>query len=227
MNKLSQTHIRYARRHARNYLTFTRRAYLAKPDLKTESGFQAVYDRLLFSLLSVNESFEVTASAYSEMRGAIWRNERQILDMYLRHGVHYALARANYLARASELFIADPLAFIKRPRESFNAYRGRLVALIPGLSWIKVSFFIGMIYRQADVCCIDRHMLRALGAINADRCMTLLSPGPIGQWRYQSLENVLRKGAQSAGLPLPAFQWAVWDSVQNSINNMEVLYGTD
>ena len=220
---LSIKHIRYAQAHETTYRTFARRAYLRKPEIKTETGFQAVYDRLLFSLLSVNEAFETTASAYAEMRGTVWHDFRPILDMYLRHGVHYAAARAEYLRRATELFVSDPRQFLRYPRENWNTYRARLVALIPGLSYIKVSFFIGMIYRDAPICCLDRHMLRALGAHDAATAMRLLKPGPLGQLRYQALEASLKRRNKTK-LSLPAFQWAIWDSVQQSINNMEVLY---
>ena len=218
-----KTHVRFAKRHTRRYQEFTRNAYLDGADVLTEEGNIAVYNRLLFALLSVNTSYATSAKAYTAMSGKYWRDGQEIMAEYMRHGVHYAGARAGYLAEATERFIEDPIAFIKRQDESWNEYRFRLVKLIPGLSFCKVSFFIGMIYRNADVCCLDRWMLRSLGIKNVDKALSRLSkPYRTSDRMYRRLESTLRN-KNKTDLSLPAFQWAVWDSIQKQSNAMEVL----
>jgi hypothetical protein len=216
---IDRKHVAYATRNSALYQQFTRDAYLDGADVLTESGNLAVYNRLLFALLSVNTDYKVTARAYLAMKNRYHTDGQKILEEYMAHGIHHAGARAGYLAQATELYIADPLAFMRQGDESWSAYRFRLVKLIPGLSFIKVSFFIGMVYRNADLCCLDRWMLRSIGFKEPERAMKQIGKGiPICSRRYGLWEHRLRKVKPST-MSLPAFQWAVWDSIQGTKPN--------
>jgi len=181
-----------------------------------------VYNRLLFAFLSVNTSYDKTAKAYDDMKNKYWLDTTETMNKLLEHGIHYAASRAGYIALTSNDFISNYDSFLIGDCESWNDYRNRLVEKIKGLALVKVSFFITLVYKDADICCLDRWVLRLMGKKDPEKFMRLLAH----RNRYQRLEAILRKQAQSIKIPLFQYQWAAWDKIQNKPNAMEVLHGS-
>lgn len=190
------------------YTAFTRAAY-ANQNLKNS---------LLFAFLSVNTAYETNARAFTAMKDKEWLDPEETMHELMKHGIHYAGARAKYICEAYTKLQTRPDLFLwDRQNETIQEYRARLVKSIKGLSWIKVSFFISILYgEQADVCCLDRWMLRALGEDSVDEAMRKIGRfGPLPRKRYEAYEARLRRKAKKLGLSLCAYQWGIWDIIQH------------
>ena len=172
-----------------------------------------VYNRALFALLSVNTSFDITEKAYADMKGKYWTGQRRIMHRYMRHGIHYAYARGGYLHDFTKAYKKNAAVFLKQCDESWNEYRRRLVREVKGLGFIKISFFITLVYPAADLCCIDRWILRCLG-LHANNMPRLSN-----QIFYQSLENIMRQESKILGVDMFQYQWAIWDCIRFDTGN--------
>jgi thermostable 8-oxoguanine DNA glycosylase len=204
LKQYDKTLIKYRKR----YELFTKVAY-AQHNTK---------DSILFAFLSVNTAYEVNAKAWQAMRGKEWLDPQETMVELMKHGIHYASSRANYICQAFETLNNNPKAYDwNKDKETIQEYRSRLVKTIKGLSWIKVSFFLSLKYgAAADICCIDRWMLRALGHDNVDEAMRKIGRfGPLPRKRYEQFESELRAGARKLGLSLCAYQWGIWDIIQH------------
>ena len=119
-----------------------------------------VFHAFMFSALTVHMKWESTVKMYTALRGADW--DAFTLDSLtdtvrgFRTGLHNGTAKRLWSVYR---FFRDEEEIYRKEDEAWTEYRDRLSKRIHGLSITKISFPIEMLWPDANVACLDTHML--------------------------------------------------------------------
>lgn len=183
-----------------------------QPDL---TQWEHVYERLAFAILSANARFENTARALTYVTDRIW-NGGVVRDFELvKFGGGITGNKAGYLNLLKQR--CSVMEHLKREEESWTDYRSRLARSILGLGITKASFAACLLYPlEADVCCLDVWMCRALGTRFPNRWTAPY---------YESLEGQVRQIALSCRMPMFPVQWSIWSWARGRVDDHQIFKG--
>lgn len=172
-----------------------------------------VFRRFLFAFMSVHTTWEINVLGYQAIKDfEEWRDKHFGLRTRLvRSGAGLHNNRTRWIDRFSDAFWAGPSEFRRRGRESWAAYRDRLEDRIVGLGPAKVSFALELCWPlEAEVVCLDVHMLRLYGKTAADAPKANV---------YHRLEADWVGRARAAQLPPFIVKQIHWDRMQGRPNS--------
>jgi hypothetical protein len=166
-----------------------------------------LFRRFLFAYCSVHTTWEGNVNGYQAIKEhEEWLGSHQGLRTRLvRSGVGLHNNRAKWIASFGDAFWADPNAYRRGVRESWQGYRDRLERGITGLGPAKVSFALELAYPlEAEVVCLDVHMLRLYGRKDQNL--------KVGE--YERYEHDWLGRCRAVGLPSYIVKQIHWDAVQ-------------
>lgn len=164
------------------------------------------FKRWVFALCSIRATWQQNVKSYQALtRDLSWVFDFSHLEAIVRQqsmGLHKVRTRA--LWELSREFFHDAGRYEKSPimtwAELRNEYAGRLF----GIGLAKTSFAIELMYPvEAEVACLDVHILRGLGA-------DVATPSPT---EYAFWERVWLDKCARAGVPSPIARHMYWDKL--------------
>jgi thermostable 8-oxoguanine DNA glycosylase len=173
---------------------------------KTHDEF---FRRFLFAISSVNTPWERNVRMYQLLAPLDWLGDRDEVERRIREsraGMH--TQRSASITQLGDDFFANPEKYYKQ-EETWEEYRQRLVDLIPGLGYTKVSFTIEMCWAgTSQVVCLDRHFLKMYKAARHKTGFTI-TPN-----QYRGYEKHWVKNCCKRNLPPAATRLLLWDNLQ-------------
>lgn len=166
-----------------------------------------IYDRFLFAFLSVHSTWESNIRGYELLKHNIWTSDSadSLRNKLIEARVGLYNHRTDYITQFSDIFVIKPKYFLKRKNESWIGYRNRLVNVIKGLGYAKVSFAIEMIYPNACwVTCIDTHIAQMFG----------IKQEQLNKDNYHSYEKQFLELAKKEKILPTQYRWQWWDNRQ-------------
>ena len=168
-----------------------------------------VFHAFMFSALTVHMKWESTVRMYTDLRDADWDNFtiESLTETIkgFRVGLHNGIAKRLWSVYR---FFRDEEEIYKKEDEDWVGYRSRLSKRIHGLSYTKISFPIEMLWPEANVVCLDTHMLGKV--FNHKR-------GKYGHYvnltTYKKFENEWCRACTRAGKKPGLVRLAYWDSL--------------
>lgn len=146
-------------------------------------------------------------SAHCPMSNAIdgFLATRGLEDLQaLAEGLNWAGVMAP---RQKAAYITDTRALLRSeavPMPDADIRAWRRTYKLPGLGHCKATFAAALIHPlSVNGACLDTHMAQAYGA-DYGRIIRRLDA-------YEEVESRMRTEAEEVGLPIFAYQWAVWD----------------
>ena len=173
-----------------------------------------LFRMFLFARTTVNLSWESSVRLYDALQDLSWVGGPQTdltnTIIECKTGLHNTISDSIY--KFSNVFYDDPSLFY-RGDETWLNYRDRLVKALNGLSITKVSFVIEMCWPQADVVCLDRHMLRGVFKVRKSKYGY-----QVGAPMYRKFEKEWVKACKRLSKLPGITRLAYWDSLQGYDN---------
>ena len=169
------------------------------------------FKRWLFAFMSVHTSWESNLNGYNAIKNwTEWFNQPEILKEKLiqsRVGLHNN--RTRFVDEFSKIYWNSPNVFAKQDKESWKAFRNRLVEHILGLGLAKVSFGLEMCYpNEAEVTCMDTHLFQFYG-LDQSRDSS----------RYEEIEQHWIGMCKMWNVPSYIARCIYWDKKQNKTDS--------
>ena len=160
-------------------------------------------DMMEWAVITAHTPFSVSIVGFEATRGV-----SDVVEYATKLQVAGVLAAGNKAARClrgRELLQAGAV-----PLPSHDYREWRRTYKLPGLGLCKASFFACLVAPlDADIVCLDTHMLQALtGGMPTAREVRRIYGNRAD---YEYWESVLVLEADAVGLPAFPYQWAVWD----------------
>lgn len=168
-------------------------------------GIVPVYNRFLFSFLSVHTTWSSNVRAYELLKGNPELSPEEIERLLRESGVGLYNNRTRYISKFQQEYMRDPSWYLKRKREKWTEYRDRVEKQILGLGMAKSSFAIEMIYPNAAwITCVDVHIAR----------LCKENPEKLNKKAYLRAEKRLIQIAKERGVMPSEYRWDYWDKNQ-------------
>ena len=164
------------------------------------------FRRWLFAFCSVHTTWESNVSGYNAIKDFTrWLGDDEALLRYLKTGrCGLYNNRTTYISAFASDFWGDPATYKRREAEPWFVFRDRLASRIKGLGPAKTSFALEMSFPlEAEVVCLDVHMLRLYGDEDAGRKQTY--------YKYEA--DWLGRSVKAETPPYIA-RLAYWDKLQ-------------
>lgn len=171
-----------------------------------------MFQSWLFAFMSVKTTWQLNVRGYNALKDLTWLQSKSALHSAIRNsGAGFHNQRTEYIWDFTQKFWSDPQAFKKFRNQSWRSYRNQMVEQVKGLSYAKTTFAIELMYPDAPVCCLDRHIIRFMtGDIKLN--------GNISEETYTKLEARWVRAAKKNGvLPVMA-RHIYWDDLQGHNN---------
>ena len=169
-----------------------------------------IFQAWLFAFMSVKTTWQLNVRGYEALKDLHWVNQRTSDFLLLRlknSGAGFHNQRGKFIWEFSQKFWANPQWYIKNNNESWRTYRNRLVADVKGLSYAKTTFALELMYPDAPICCLDRHIIRFM---TGDTKLN----GNINETTYTKLEaRWVRAAKKNSVFPVMA-RHIYWDDLQ-------------
>lgn len=136
-------------------------AYFSRLAPKTEAD---VMRRFLFAYLSIQTYWENNVKLYNRLKDLKWidRTYEDLQEVFVELRTGLNQRRPMNMWKFGQLYRAHPGVLLRAVDESWQEYRDRLCYMLPGLGEAKAAFVIEMCWPEANVACLDRHMLGKL-----------------------------------------------------------------
>jgi thermostable 8-oxoguanine DNA glycosylase len=193
------------------------KAYLEHFNAITPKSGREVFNRFIFSYLSVQLSWEKNVSLYKMLEDYEWANGPEgVVSVFREIGAGFHKTRPFAMDLFAKRYSHDYSLLLKSPTESWETYRTRLVASIPGLAHTKVSFAAEMIYpEQSRLICLDRHMLGNVYGVKRTK------HGIQCTYRdYKRYERAWCRGCDKRGVAPAVARLAYWDKFKGYENSL-------
>jgi thermostable 8-oxoguanine DNA glycosylase len=170
-----------------------------------------IFERFLFSYLSVQTPWQKNILLYKELKDYNWANgEDPVRDLFIREGIGFQNTRPRFITTFVRDYKADPELYIKKDDESWPMYRARLDKKVCGLAKAKLSFVAEMCYPEdSELVCFDRHMLREVFRIKKRKygidCTIT---------KYRKYEQMWIREARARGMAPAVARLLYWDQLQ-------------
>jgi thermostable 8-oxoguanine DNA glycosylase len=196
---------RYVKDNKEKYRQF---ASNISPDL---SDPWQIWDRIAFSILSANCSFEQAVRALAYATKCKGNCESEVL---IKFGM--VPRKAEYLNKLP--IGAEIFRLLKSDSEDWNQYRLRLKSEVLGLGLAKSSFTACLLYPlTADLGCIDTHICKVYLGVQAFT--------QLGIKNYLLVESKIRAIAKRAGINTFLAQWLIWDHTRGVQMDHDIFPG--
>ena len=170
------------------------------------------FKRWMFAIMSVHTTWESNVYAYKVFANDFsWMATKERLAEMVREakcGIHHR--REVGFWQLTEKFRNDPTLFYKKNDETWIECRDRLIGEVFGLGIAKTTFALNLSFpMEAEVCCLDIHLLRFLGYIGESPSVT----------DYKRLENEWLIRCEKYGVSASVSREIYWNKVQNRRNS--------
>ncbi len=164
-----------------------------------------IYDRWLFSFMSVHTSWKNNIRGFQATRDMTWDKDPALLLQRLKEsGVGLHARRSKGVWDFHQKYWNDPKWFKKREEESWVACRERLSNECLGIGPAKTAFVLEMCYPDScEVCCLDTHILKLYGTDDHSSMV-----------RYRRMENHWVNKCKEFEMPSPIARNICWDQLQ-------------
>jgi thermostable 8-oxoguanine DNA glycosylase len=170
-----------------------------------------IFERFLFSFLSVQTPWQKNVLLYRELKDYNWdEGEGPVRDLFIREGIGFQNTRPRFITKFVRDYHEDPGFYIKKDDESWARYRARLDKKVCGLAKAKLSFVAEMCYPEdSEIICFDRHMLREVfrvkkGKFGIDCTAT----------KYRKYEQMWNREARARDMAPAVARLLYWDQFQ-------------
>jgi thermostable 8-oxoguanine DNA glycosylase len=171
---------------------------------KTEADFIRVW---LFAFMSIHTTWESNVRGYEALKDLKWMNNKKLLREKLvecKAGLYNM--RTDRLWKFRNQWMEDSSQFYKKTDETWQDYRDRLTDNVYGIGLAKTSFVIEMAYPNADICCLDVHILRYLGKEQEN--------GALNKKTYRIRENYWIDQCRQRGYAPAMVRHYYWDDMK-------------
>lgn len=167
-----------------------------------------VYNRWLFSFLSVHTTWQSNVRAFQKLKDRTWGNDKaKLQSLIVESGVGLTRIRTEGIWKFHNDFWEYPQLWIKHKSESWVEFRDRLSKRSFGIGLTKTAFSCEMIYPlEAEVVCLDAHILKIYE-------YEYRKKGAPGYTDYRKMENHWATKCKELKIPSPIARSIVWDKL--------------
>lgn len=192
-------------------------AYLEHFRAIKPSNEEEVFQRFLFSFLSVQTPWQSNVNLYKKLQGYDWDVSREnLVQIFKNEGVGLQNNRAGYLYDFVSKYKKDAQFFIKKEEEGWLDYRDRLNKKVKGLAKAKLSFTFELLYPEtSELVCFDRHMLARV--FNVEKTKYGID---CSYTQYKEFEKVWKEEAWARSMAPAIARLFYWDKIQGFENSL-------
>ena len=170
--------------------------------------------RYVFSFLSVHTSWSTNVRGYNLLKAnkEDWFKDKETLNQLIKSsGVGLDKNRTFGIWKFKEQFQTHPGYFKKLAHESWQESRNRIMTDCFGLGLAKTSFALELCFPlQAEVVCLDTHMLQLYGYSPKD-----VAKGGSSKKKYSAMESHWIEQCKIHDVPPVLARAIFWDLKQN------------